>query len=159
MIGLYSSYPCPPQFIMKAYDLAKVLREGKVGIIGGFQSSLEKDLLDILLRGETQVIICLARSQESYRVPVKLREGFASGRLRIIAPELRLDQSRITLETVAKRDALILQLCSRLIVVYARPGGKVEKLCLRGLEEGKVVQAIDDQANRHLFERGVIPIS
>ena len=60
LIGFFCSVRCPGDIILKTYDLARALRRADARIIGGFQAAIEKEFLDILLRGTASVVICPA---------------------------------------------------------------------------------------------------
>ena len=49
-IALFCSVQCPGDLILKSYDLARALRTAPVTLIGGFQSPIEKEFLELLLR-------------------------------------------------------------------------------------------------------------
>ena len=61
LTALFCSRKCPGDAILKAYDLAQELREKEIPVIGGFHTPVEKDMLEILLRGKGPVVICPAR--------------------------------------------------------------------------------------------------
>lgn len=52
---------------MQTLDLALALRDSAATVVGGFQSPVEQECLEILLRGERPVIVCPARSVEDAR--------------------------------------------------------------------------------------------
>ena len=54
-LGFFCSIKCPGNLILRTYDLARLLRDGGVTVIGGFHSPME-ECLAILLRGTQQVI-------------------------------------------------------------------------------------------------------
>lgn len=58
LIGFFCSVRCPGDAILKTYDLARALRGTDVTLIGGFQSPMEKDFLDLVLRGPSSVVVC-----------------------------------------------------------------------------------------------------
>jgi predicted Rossmann fold nucleotide-binding protein DprA/Smf involved in DNA uptake len=70
-VALFCSARCPGDLILKAYDLAKKLRDDGVTVISGFHSPIEKECLRILLRGKQPLIICPARSLANLRVPTE----------------------------------------------------------------------------------------
>ena len=57
LIGFFCSVRCPGDVILKTYDLARALRGINVTIVGGFQSPMEKEFLDLLLRGSASVVV------------------------------------------------------------------------------------------------------
>ena len=73
-IGFFCSVRCLGDAILKTYDLARMLRETDVTIVGGFQSPMEKECLGLLLRGSASVVVCLPKSW---------KEPLAEGRLLI----------------------------------------------------------------------------
>lgn len=157
LLGLFCSQKCPGELILKAYDLAKELRDRGETVISGFHSPIEKDMLAILLRGSQPIILCAARCLEHYRVSKDIAQGIADGRLAILAPAFKNSQIRISREAVSKRNELILRISSRILIVYAEPGGSVDRLCLKQLHSGHLVFAIASPKNDHLFPLGVKP--
>ena len=61
LTGIFCSVRCPGDIILETYDLAKALRGAEITLIGGFQSPMEKEFLDVLLWGRVRVVICPAR--------------------------------------------------------------------------------------------------
>lgn len=58
LLGFFCSAQCPGNAILQTYDLARALRDAGIPIIGGFHSSIEKECLELLLRGTPPVVIC-----------------------------------------------------------------------------------------------------
>ena len=56
LVGFFCSVRCPGDIILKTYDLARALRKTDVTIVGGFQSPMEKECLDLLLRGSVSFL-------------------------------------------------------------------------------------------------------
>ena len=61
LIGFFCSVRCPGDAILKTFDLARTLRDADVTVVGGFQSPMEREFLDLLLRGSARVVVCPAR--------------------------------------------------------------------------------------------------
>ena len=57
-------------------------------LIGGFHSPMEKECLDLLLRGSRPIIICPARSIDRMRIPKPWKAPLADGRLLVMSPFL-----------------------------------------------------------------------
>lgn len=68
-LGLFCSIRCPGQVILAVYDLARALRDAAIPVIGGFHTPMEKECLDLLLRGTQPVVMCPARSIQGMRLP------------------------------------------------------------------------------------------
>ena len=67
-LAVFCSVKCPGNLILQTYDLAQHLRDDGVTVISGFHSPIERECLNILLRGKQSVIICPARSIEGMRI-------------------------------------------------------------------------------------------
>src|SRR3954471_3161390 len=85
-VALFSSVKCPGSVVLRSYDLAVALREAQVPVIGGFHAPMERECLALLLRGAQPVIVCLARSLDTMRLPMAWRAPVAEGRLLLISP-------------------------------------------------------------------------
>ena len=155
LIGFFCSVRCPGDAILKTYDLARMLRETDVTIVGGFQSPMEKECLDLLLRGSASLVICPARGLGRMRILKSWKKPLAEGRLLILS---FFDDSirRPTTAIAAQRNAYIAVLADRILIAHAEKGGKTEELCKDALVVGKPVFAIDSPDNAHLVELGVV---
>lgn len=138
MIGFFCSESAPGDVILNTYDLALALRDADLTFIGGFQSPMEKEFLTFVLRGTASVIICPARSITRMRLPATWRTPLESSRLLLLSP---FDDKvrRPTHQTTTKRNALVAELATCLLVPYATQGGKVEQLCHDALAQGTPV--------------------
>jgi hypothetical protein len=85
-LGLFRSVKCPGDLILRTYDLARALRDAGVPVIGGFHTPIEKDCLDLLLRGRQPVVICLARDIKNMRLGKDLKTGVEEGRVLVLSP-------------------------------------------------------------------------
>ena len=156
-IGFFCSVRCPGDVILKTYDLARMLRETDVTIIGGFQSPMEKECLDLLLRGSVSVVVCPARGLGRMRIPKNWKEPLAEGRLLILS-FFNDGIRRPTADLAVKRNAYIAALADRILIAHAEKGGKTEALCKEALADGKSVFALDSPDNAHLIELGVVSV-
>ena len=153
LTGFFCSVRCPGDIILKTYDLAKALRGAEITLIGGFQSPMEKEFLDVLLWGRVRVVICPARGLGNLRVPKSWRAPLAEGRLLILS---FFDDAirRPTAAIVARRSACIAAISDRILVAYAQQNGKTETLCKHALTNHKPVFALDSPHNAHLVALG-----
>lgn len=85
IIGFFSSRTTAPLSVMPTLDWAhEVARRSDVAVMSGFQSPMEREVLDILLGGKCGIIIALNRS--IYRkVPPCYVEAFAADRLLFVS--------------------------------------------------------------------------
>ncbi len=148
---------CPGDPILKTYDLARALRNTDVTLIGGFQSPMEKDFLDLVLRGPSSVVVCPARGIGAMRIPQGWKNPLVEGRLLFLSffdDNIR----RPTADITAKRNDSVAALADRLLIAHAEKGGKTEKRCKDALTQGKQVFALDSADNAHLLELGAVPV-
>src|SRR5437879_5961143 len=75
----------PAGAVLKCYDWAIEQRNAGNCVISGFQSTLEKDVLHYLLKGNQPIIIALARGLKQ-RVEPDLKKGVDEGRILMITP-------------------------------------------------------------------------
>ena len=71
--ALFCSARCPGKVILTTYDQAAKWRDAGRCVISGFHSPVEKECLQILLRGAQRTIICPARALLQ-RVPLDCKK-------------------------------------------------------------------------------------
>ena len=153
LTGFFCSIRCPGDIILRIYDLARALRGTNMTLIGGFQSPLEKEFLEFLLRGSVRVVFCPARSIEKMRLHREWRTPIADGRLLILSPFGR-SQHRPTAALASQRNDLVAALATEFLIPYANPGGKTESLAYKHATAGKVILTVDTAANANLLALG-----
>ena len=151
--GFFCSIRCPGDIILRIYDLARALRGTDLTLIGGFQSPMEKEFLELLLRGSARVVVCPARSIENMRIRREWRTPIAEGRLLILSSFGR-SQHRPTAALAARRNELVAALATELLIPYAAPGGKTESLARGQVAAGKSILTVDSPANANLLALG-----
>ena len=153
LTGFFCSVRCPGDIILKTYDLAKALRGVETTLIGGFQSPMEKEFLDVLLWGRVRVVICPARGLGNMRVPKNWRAPLADGRLLLLSffdDNIR----RPTAAIVARRNAYVAAVSNRILAAHAQQNSKTEALCKYALTSRKPVLTLDSPHNAHLMALG-----
>ena len=72
-IGFLASRRVPPEAVMRCLDWATRMRDEGVCVMSGFQSPLEKEVLNILLKGTSPLILasvcCILTSPRSIHLP------------------------------------------------------------------------------------------
>jgi len=119
----------PAGAILKCYDWAIEQRESGNCVIGGFHSTIEKDVLHYLLIGQQPVIMAMARSIGP-RIKKDLADLIESGRLLIISP-FDKRQTRADKRSAAIRNNLMIELADNLVVGHASPNGELSKILKR----------------------------
>ena len=156
LTGILCSQNCPGELILKAFDTAKQLREDKQTVISGFHSPIELETFSILLRGKQPIVLCLARNIAGFQISKAFKTLIGMGQLAIIAPNYSAYENRITQETADLRNSLIFQICDQVLLIHAKPGGNVERICTHYLSDHKNIYALPSERNSHLFEQGVL---
>jgi len=127
LTALFCSRKCPGDAILKAYDLARELREKETPVISGFHTPVEKDMLEILLKGKGPIVICPARGLGGMRIAPAVNEGVKQGRILFISIASQ-QEKRITQELAEERNFLVAALATKWEFVYTEPGGHLEKM-------------------------------
>lgn len=153
LTALVCSRACPATLVLPAYDLAQALRDRGVAVVGGFRTPVERDCLDILLRGSGPIVVCWGRDLSSMRVPVAWRAALAQGRMLVVSP-CRPGENRVTAETSRMCNGLVGALASQVVVVHASPGGATEGMCKAALARGTPLYALDHPSNTALLLMG-----
>ena len=166
--ALFCSVQCPGDLILKSYDLARALRAHPITLIGGFQSPIEKEFLELLLRqpanrpahtasSSPSVIIFPARGLTRMRIPRPWRDPLAAGRLLLLSTfpdSLR----RPTAASASRRNSCVAALAHRFLILHAAKGSKTEALCQQALAAAKPVYTLPSPHNAHLIALGAQPI-
>lgn len=118
---------------------------------------MEKDFLELVLRGPSSVVVCPARGLDTMRIPQVWKNPLAEGRLLLLS---FFDDTihRPTADLAAERNAHVTTLAHRLLIAHAEKSGKTEKLCKDALAQGKPVFVLDSPDNAHLLQLGVVPV-
>jgi predicted Rossmann fold nucleotide-binding protein DprA/Smf involved in DNA uptake len=127
--ALFCSVKCPGSAILSTYDQAAKWRDSGRCVISGFHSPVEKECLDILLRGSQPIIVCPARTLPQ-RVPPEWRMPLTEGRMLVLSA-FEATKSRKTEELATRRNEIVAALADELWFAHITPGGKMEKLALR----------------------------
>jgi predicted Rossmann fold nucleotide-binding protein DprA/Smf involved in DNA uptake len=155
LLGFFCATRCPGSVILRTYDLALALREAGVSVIGGFHTPMEKECLEVLLRGQQPVVICPARSIERLRLPMSWRKPYDQGRLLVLSP-FTARQRRPTTELAEYRNRCVATLATNLFVAYAGPGSKTAQFCGELVAQYKQIYTLDLPENAHLVQHGVL---
>ncbi len=157
-LAVFCSNKCPGNIILKTYDLLRQIRERGITVISGFHSAMERECLNILLKGRQSVIICPARSIEGMRIKPEYRKPLEDGRLLILSP-FAGKEKRISSDKAVRRNYFVAALATAIFIPYAAPGSKTETFFQELLKWGKRVYTTDDGKNTSLIERGIKTIS
>lgn len=117
------------------------MRESGECVLSGFHSRLERDVLDILIKGKQPIILAAARGLPK-RYPTDIKQAIDNGNLLIASP-FPATISRITATTAAKRNVFMLSLADRIVIGHMSEGGALAD-AVRGVSAGVEVICLGD---------------
>ncbi len=125
-VAFLCSRQVPASTVLRCYDWAIAQREAGNCVIGGFHSTIEKDVLHYLLKGKQPIIVVLARGLKRKIEPV-FKKPIDEGRLLIVSP-FEADEDRVTSKTAEIRNKMMIELANHITVGYVRKTGHLEAL-------------------------------
>lgn len=157
MLALFCSVKCHGRVIVQTYDVVRALRDAGVTVIGGFHSPMERECLDLLLRGGQPVVVCPARSIVGMQLPSEWKPPLVEGRLLLLSPFAEQDR-RMTAGLAEERNRFVAAVADRLLIAHAEGGGKTEAFARAVAAWGKPLLTLADDANANLLALGATPI-
>ncbi len=139
MMAVFSSAQCPASLILKAHDYAREIRDGSLGLISGFHSPAEQEVLEVALKGTCPIIVALGRRLENARIPTSWKEEVEKGKMLIISP-FKEYQAYVTKEMSMQRNDLAAHIAGRVLIVHASEGGRLQSQTKRWKEEKMTVK-------------------
>jgi hypothetical protein len=119
---------------------------------------MEKECLEVFLRGAQPMVLCPARDIQRLRLPAVWRKPLAEGRLLIVSA-IAAAQRRTTAALAAYRNRFVATLAQTICVAHAAPGSRTARLCAEIVARGKAVYTLALAENAHLVQCGVISSS
>ena len=153
LAGFLCSRRCPGEVILRTYELARAMRDAGVPMVGGFHSPMEKECLDILLRGSQLVVVCPARAIDDMRVPATWRGPLEEGRLTVVSP-FEARHKRMTAALAEERNRFVAGLSAALVVPHAEVAGRVEALCTEAIQAGLRIHTLNVPSSANLVALG-----
>ncbi len=120
------SQKCPAAVVLKSYDWAKQQRADGNCIICGNHSQIEKDVFEILLKGDQPLILVLARGMKTNWEP-EIEKAINENRLLVVSP-FEKETKRVTRDTAETRNRKMIELSDHIIVGYKTAGGQLDRL-------------------------------
>jgi len=158
LFGLICSVRCPGSIVLQTYDHFQHLKMNRQTFIGGFHSPMERECLRIILSGRSPVIICPARSIDRMRIRTDWRPFVVTGRLSIVSG-FSGKQRRSSVRLAEERNRIVAILADEVLIPYAAPGGKTERLAREILEWKKTVRTFPTSENESLLRRGALHVT
>jgi predicted Rossmann fold nucleotide-binding protein DprA/Smf involved in DNA uptake len=154
LLGFFCSTKCPGSVIVPIYDLARALRDSGISVISGFHALMERECLDLLLRGRQPVVLCPARNIERMRLQTAWRTPIAEGRMLVMSP-FGAPHRRPTADLAEQCNRFVSTLADAVVIAHARSGSKIDRLYAGIMASGKRVYALDLPENAGLMHHGV----
>ena len=142
LLTIFSSAKCPASLILRAHDYAKKIRDGEIGVISGFHSPAEREVLKVLLNGKCPIVMVLGRSLKNARLSIKWKAEIEKGRLLVISPSKDY-QECVTKEISLKCNDLAARIAKRVLIVHASEGGSLQDRVERWKSDGIKIEYLD----------------
>ena len=152
-VGLICSIQCPGSIIIKTFDLIRQLRDRRIVVCGGFHSPMEKECLDLLLRGTQPVILCPAKGPHHLVMNEGVHKALKEGRLLVLSC-FGENVRRTIIEQARFRNRMVAAFCHTLLAPHASPNGKTRSVVRQALDSGQKVVTFEDEANADLIASG-----
>ena len=127
LTALFCSKEAPGDTILRAFDQAAAWRDAGHCVISGFHSPLERQCLDILLRGKQPIVMALARGLGTLRLPAAQKKALNDGRLTIVSP-FPATIKRVTADLAHQRNRFVAALADEVVLAYVSPVGSLSRL-------------------------------
>lgn len=124
---------------LKAHNFAKEIRDGEIGVISGFHAPVEKEILEVLLKGTCPIVVVLGRRLEGARLPAAWKTEVEIGRMLVISP-FKEYQKYVTKEISLKRNDLAARIAGRVLIVHASEEGSLEGQVKRWKSDGALLE-------------------
>ncbi len=123
-LAIFTSRTTPEELFPSAISLFKKLVQLPICMAGGWQSKLEKMLLQFInTKTPANLIQYYAREINELSLSSLQQNLLTENKLLIIAPETT--SKRPSKQLVAKRDALLFGHCKKILFFYIRPNGRL----------------------------------
>jgi predicted Rossmann fold nucleotide-binding protein DprA/Smf involved in DNA uptake len=142
LVGVVSSRQCPARLIIAAQDWARAAREQGLTLVGGFHSPVEQEVLRVMLKGRSGVVVCAARGLEGMRLTAELDRALEAGRLLLVSP-FGGTVRRADAQKAQRRNRLVVGLAFRVLVIHAAVGGATERLVRDVKALGKPIESLE----------------
>jgi predicted Rossmann fold nucleotide-binding protein DprA/Smf involved in DNA uptake len=116
---------------------------------------MEKECLDILLRGSQPVILCPAKRLHGLRMGRSARKALSDGRLLVLSI-FGEDVRRATSREAVLRNDLVAALADTIFVPHAIKNGKAWATLHKAIGNGQRILTVEDEANSGLISLGAL---
>lgn len=157
-IALLCSRECPGSIILSASEWADrwTGRESPPTLASGYQTPVEKEVLQRLLRGGAAVARFPARCLPK-QLPAQQQEALEAGHF-IIASPFPNSQKRPSKALAKRRNDLLRDLARAAIILHAAPESRTLQWAKQASSGGLPLYSFDHPSNSPLFDLGAEPL-
>ncbi len=153
VLGLVCSIRLPGRIMLETYEWARMMKQSRVVVAGGFHSPMEKECFHQMLQGQTRLVYCLPRDIARLRIPAEWRQEIASGRLLVLSA-VEQPVRRATRYLAARRNRFVVALSRALLIPFAGRGTATERLALEATRLGTPLYTFPGPENENLLRIG-----
>ena len=126
MTAFFCSDKYSSKSVLACYDWATEMKKAGRIVISGFQSRLEKDVLEILIKGSQPVVMALARG--IYKsCPIQYADAVREGRMLILS-QFEDELTVVTKEQAYARNIKVIELATDVVIGHINEGGMLEAI-------------------------------
>ena len=112
----------------------------KMPLIGGFQSPLERSVLEIVLAAKSPVVIVLARGLANARLPLLWRNAINDGHAAVVS--MAETRQRLSEKVAQRRNQWVASHASRIVLAHITPSGVLTHQAEEWRGDGRVVEVL-----------------
>ena len=132
-------------------QLLKQLTASKtIGFISGWHSPLEQECLRVVLTEEASLVFCTSKALDRFKPSAELKERVVQNKA-LLLTHCTPNAKRISRGASIRRNELVIELASVLLVLSAPEGSESLNLARAALDAGKPVFTLDHHMNRKLL--------
>lgn len=141
LTAFFASRQCPGSAIRAAMDWAVEQARTKAPLIGGFQSPLERSVLEIALAAKSPVVIVLARGLANARLPLPWRNAVNDGCAAVVS--MAATRQRLSEKVAQRRNQWVASHGSRIVLAHVNSSGVLARQAGEWRDDGRVVDVLD----------------
>lgn len=141
LTAFFASRECTGWAIRAGLEWALLQARSSNPIVSGFQSPLERSVLELLLEARSPTVLVLARPVESARLPA--RWSVALDRQHLVMISAQGESRRLDREQASARNEVVAMLANNIVIAHAAPGGGLEAQANAWGDSGKSVHFLD----------------
>jgi hypothetical protein len=140
LTAFFASRKCPGSAIRTTMDWAVEQTRKKTPLIGGFQSPLERSVLEIVLAAKSPVVIVLARALDNARLPLPWHTALNDGRAVVVS--MAPASQRLSEAVATKRNHWIASHASSIVLGHVASSGLLAGLVEQWRRDGRTVEVL-----------------